>query len=211
MTTLAQLSNNMNAPYTVANENFDAVAIAALFGRNYKTTGDLIWGFYGGVIEPNGVLTVIANGTIALSASATNYIEADAAGVVYKNTSGFTAGRRPLYTAVTNSTSITGYTDYRHTSQRLTGRLVKAMADANQTLSAAESRNDILEATGALTALRNLVVPLAEQQWTVFANTSGGFGIQVIGATGTGIIVADGKRAIVYSDGTNVVRVTPDT
>jgi hypothetical protein len=44
----------------------------------------------------------------------------------------------------------------------------------------------------------------------VFANVTGGFGVQVIGATGTGITVADGKRAIVYADGTNVVRVTAD-
>jgi hypothetical protein len=44
----------------------------------------------------------------------------------------------------------------------------------------------------------------------VFANTTGGHGVQVIGATGTGVTIADGKRAIVYADGTNVVRVTAD-
>jgi hypothetical protein len=48
------------------------------------------------------------------------------------------------------------------------------------------------------------------QQWTIFANTAGGVGVNVIGATGTGVTVADGHRAIVYSDGTNVVRVTAD-
>jgi hypothetical protein len=53
-------------------------------------------------------------------------------------------------------------------------------------------------------------MPLAAQQWTVFNGTTGGFGVQFIGATGTGITVAAGKRAIVYSDGTNVVRVTAD-
>jgi hypothetical protein len=84
------------------------------------------------------------------------------------------------------------------------------MADANQTLTAAEARCDILETTGALTAQRNLVVPLGAKQWTVFANVTG-FGVQVIGASGTGIVIAIGKRAIIYADGTNVVRVTADT
>ena len=130
--------------------------------------------------------------------------------MVSKNTTGFTAGQIPLYAIVTGTATVTSYTDYRLATPPTTGKLVKAMADANQTLTAAEARNQILEATGALTALRNLVVPLGAQQWTVYANTTGGFGVQVIGATGTGITIADTKRAIVYSDGTNVVRVTAD-
>jgi len=52
---------------------------------------------------------------------------------------------------------------------------------------------------------------LKPRQWTVFNNTAGGFGLQFIGATGTGITVAAGKRAILYADGTNIVRVTADT
>jgi hypothetical protein len=43
-----------------------------------------------------------------------------------------------------------------------------------------------------------------------FVTFSGGGGsIQVIG-TGTGITIANAKRALVYSDGTNVIRVTAD-
>jgi hypothetical protein len=84
------------------------------------------------------------------------------------------------------------------------------VARCNQTLSAAEYRNQILEATGTLTAQRNLVLPL-NGQWTIFNNTTGGFGVQAIGASGTGVVVAAGKRAIGYGDGTNIVRVTPDT
>jgi hypothetical protein len=85
------------------------------------------------------------------------------------------------------------------------------MADANVTLTSAEAQNNIIECTGALTALRDLIVPLTAKQWTVYANTTGGFGVRVIGASGTGITVADTKHAIVYADGTNVVRVTADT
>ena len=89
--------------------------------------------------------------------------------------------------------------------------MVKAMSDANYALIHNESYAQILEFTGALTAQRDITVPLGAYQWTVFNNTTGGFGLQFIGATGTGIVVAMGKRAIIYADGTNVVRVTADT
>ncbi len=84
------------------------------------------------------------------------------------------------------------------------------MADANVTLTAAESRNDILETTGTNSALRDLIVPLMPKLLVVFSNTVTN-GTRVIGASGTGITIAVGKRAIVYSDGTDIVRVTPDT
>lgn len=195
-----------------ANAFFDAASPATAFGRRQSTTSGLTWGYYGANLGVDGVLTQIANGTVALSASATNYVEATRAGVVSNNTSGFTAGSIPLYTIVAGASTVTSYTDHRIqiTPPHVQGRLVKAMADANQTLTAAEARCDILEATGALTALRNLVVPLGARQWTVFANVTGGFGVRVIGATGTGTTIADGKRALVYADGTNIVRATAD-
>lgn len=209
-THLDTISASQGSKEVTANAFFDAASTAALFGRRASTTSALTWGYYGGVMLVDGVLTTISNGTVALTASTTNYVEATRAGVVSKNTTGFTAGQIPLYTVVTGGSTVSSYTDHRLAVPPSTGRVVKAMSDANQTLSAAEARCQILEATGALTALRNLVVPLGAQQWTVFANTSGGFGVQVIGATGTGVTIADGKRAIVYADGTNVVRATAD-
>lgn len=209
-TNLDTLVYSQASKETTANALFDAGSPATLFGRRATTTSALTWGFYGGMLMVDGVLTSIANGTVTLTASATNYVEATRAGVVSKNTTGFTAGSIPLYTVVTGASTVSSYTDHRTAWYPLTGRVVKAMADANQTLTAAEARSQILEATGALTALRNLVVPLGAQQWTVYANVTGGFGVQVIGSTGTGVTIADGKRAIVYSDGTNVVRATAD-
>jgi hypothetical protein len=209
-TNLDLISSSQASKEVTANALFDAASPAILFGRRASTTAALTWGYYGGTIMVDGVLTAIANGTVALSASTTNYIEATRAGVVSKNTTGFTPGSTPLYSVVTGASTITSYTDYRLTNPQRTGKLVLAMADANQTLTCAQAMNDILELTGALTALRDVVVPLPVQQWIVFANTSGGFGVQIIGATGTGITIADGKRAIVYSDGTDIVRATAD-
>ena len=189
---------------------------AALFSR-YSSSG-LIWYYYGGTMIVDGVVTQIANNTstgVTLSASATNYIEADRSGTVTKNTTGFTPGRIPLYTAVTNATTITSYTDCRAqwTPSGVDGKLARVMeSDANITLTQAEAANDILQFTSSvsLTTTRNVVVPLAAQQWTVYNGTTGAQSLQFIGATGTGITVANGKRAIIYSDGTNVVRVTAD-
>lgn len=195
-----------------ANAMFDALSPASLYARRQSTCSGLTWGYYGGNVLVNGVLTQIANGTLTLTASTTNYVEAEpTTGAVSSNTTGFTAGRTPLYTIPTGAATVTSYTDHRLAVPDVTGRLVKAMSDANTTLTFAEIRNQILEFTGTLTVARNIVLPLKPRQWTVFNNTTGGFGLQFIGATGSGITVAAGKRAIIYVDGTNVVRVTADT
>lgn len=195
-----------------ANAYFDAASPATLYGRRQSASSGLTWGYYGGNVLVNGVLTQVANATLTLTASTTNYVEAEpTTGAVSSNTTGFTAGRTPLYTLVTGTSTVTSYTDHRLAVPDVTGRLAKAMTDANTTLTFSEVRNQILEFTGTLTAARNIVLPLKPRQWTVFNNTTGGFGLQFIGATGTGITVAAGKRAIVYADGTNVVRVTADT
>ncbi len=208
-TNLTTIASSGSQQAVTANGLIDASSPATLFGRNAATAVGLTWGFYGGKLLVDGVVTPIANGTVALSASTTNYVEASRAGVVSKNTTGFTAGAIPLYTVVTGASTVTSYTDHRTPWYPVTGKLVKAMADANQTLTAAEARAQILETSGALTAQRNLVVPLGAQQWTVY-NGCTGFGVQVIGASGTGVVIGAGKRAIVYADGTNVVRATAD-
>lgn len=193
------------------NALFDALSPASLYGRRQSTCSGLVWGYYGGNVLVNGVLTQIANAQLSLTASTTNYVEAEpTTGAVSFNTTGFTAGRTPLYTIVTGTATVTSYTDHRLAVPDVTGRLAKAMTDANTTLTFAEIRNQILEFTGTLTAARNIVLPLKPRQWTVFNNTTGGFGLQFIGTTGAGITVAAGKRAIVYADGTNIVRVTAD-
>jgi hypothetical protein len=92
-------------------------------------------------------------------------------------------------------------------------RIVRAFpSDANYTAVQADYQAKIMEFTGTIGATRNVVVPITSAyQWTVFNNTTGAQSIQIIGTTGTGITIANGKRAIVYADGTNIVRVTPDT
>ena len=205
------ISQSQASKEITANAMFDALSPASLYGRRQSTTSGLTWGYYGGNVLVNGVLTQIANGTLTLTANLSNYIEAEpTTGAVSFNTTAFTAGRTPLYTVVAGASTVSSYTDHRLAVPDVTGRLAKAISDANTTLSFAEVRNQIIEITGTLTATRNIVLPLKPRQWTVFNGTTGGFGLQFIGASGTGITVAAGKRAIVYSDGTNIVRATAD-
>jgi len=212
-TLLDTITSSQASKEVTANAMFDAASPAMIFGRRASTSAGLTWGFYGGRMLVDGVLTAIANGTVALTLSTTNYVESTRAGVVSANTTGFTAGSIPLYTIVAGATTVTSYTDERTWVQPLHvhSRLALAMTDANTTLSAEQARSIILSFTGTLTAGRNIVVPLGVQQWTVHNNTTGGFALTFIGASGTGTSVAAGKRAIIYADGTNVVRVTADT
>ena len=79
----------------IANEFFYAASPAILFGNRESTTTGLTWGYYGGDLEVDGVITAIAEGTLALTLSQTNYVEATRAGVVSANTTGYTRGPDP--------------------------------------------------------------------------------------------------------------------
>lgn len=110
---------NYSSAYTGA-EVDGAVGVTSLFGRKSSTTTGLTWGFFGGQLDLLGTLTTIADGTVVLSASDTNYVEAaSATGAVTANTTAFTAGAIPLYTIITDVSAITSYVDYRNSSQRL--------------------------------------------------------------------------------------------
>lgn len=96
-----------------ANEALAGVIPAALFSKKLATTGGLTWGYFGGYMWVAGVWTLIADGTVALTDAATNYIESTMAGVVSRNTVGFTVGRIPLYKAVCAGGVVTSYIDAR--------------------------------------------------------------------------------------------------
>jgi hypothetical protein len=208
-TNLDQIASNQSAKETTANGLIDAESPSALFGRHASACAALTWAYYGGTLNVDGVLTQIANGTLSLTASSTCYVEADRAGTVSFNTTGFTAGRTPLYQITTGSATVTNYLDYRcwGANPRLTGILTLSVAgSANVTLTRAQAANDVLQFTGLLTGNIQVIVPLAADEWIVYNNTTGAFSLTVIGATGTGVAVTQGQRVIVYSDGTNVVQ-----
>lgn len=85
-------------------------------------------------------------------------------------------------------------------------------SDADLTLTLSNSnatqvaRNLVLNVTSVtLTATRNLVVPTIEKPYVVQNNTTGGQDIVVKTSGGSGVTIPNGKSAVVYVDGTNVV------
>lgn len=124
---LDTISPSQASKEVTANALFDAMSQAALFGRRANTTSALTWGYYGGKFrKADGSIAEIANGTVALSNNTTNYLFADADGVVTKVTveptdwpGPITDGGSPvgtamaLYEIVTSGGLVTSYTDWR--------------------------------------------------------------------------------------------------
>lgn len=85
-------------------------------------------------------------------------------------------------------------------------RLVKSVAGSSDvTLTTTEAGNIIQSYTGLLTGNINVIVPTTVAIYFIYNNTTGAFSLTVKTATGTGVQVTQGKRNIVYCDGTNVV------
>jgi hypothetical protein len=211
------IAQSQSSKEVTANDALNAASPAMLFARRGSLCAGLNWFYYGGTMLVDGVLTAIANNAaaLALTASATNYIEATRAGVVSKNTVGFTGGSIPLYTVVTGASSVTSYTDNRAWVAPAylpgNGSIAVTTADVDLTAqaNADKARCSYLTTTGALTANRNVIVPNS-WQGTVFCNNTGAFTTTFKTGGGSGVVVAQGKRAILIADGTNVVRVTAD-
>lgn len=209
---MQSIASNQSSAEVPINENFASVLWAELFGMNPLTTTGLTWGFKGGQFPVNGLMTAIADGTVALTASSTNYVGLSQAGAVVNTITTRNPLHAPLYTVVTGGSTIATITDTRSAQQIARmgyGIASQALTTANITLTQAQALCDSLVITGALTAVRDLIVPLVRRQWTV-RHTGTGFDARVIGATGTGVTIGIGKTAIVECDGTNVNRITAD-
>jgi len=94
--------------------------------------------------------------------------------------------------------------------QAITGVQSIVMADANYTLTnfngvTNEARNAVLVVTGTNNAVRDLIPPVVKKLYTIVNNTTGGYAIRVIGASGTGVNIPNGTTCLVYCDGTNFV------
>ena len=68
-------------------------------------------------------------------------------------------------------------------------------------------RNYVITLTGALTANRTVEVPAVSKPYIFFNNTTGGFSVTVKVTGQTGVTIANGKKAIVYANGTDVIEV----
>ena len=111
--------NGMLGSYQSVTERLDAIealagTISGYYSEDAGSHSGLNFGYFGGKVHNDNVVTSTADGTVALTDSTTNYVEVHpGTGVVSANTSGFTAGRIPLFTVVTAGGSINTVTDQR--------------------------------------------------------------------------------------------------
>lgn len=106
-----------------ANAFFDAASQALTYGRRAATSSGLTWGYYGGNVRVSaGTLSQIANGTVTLTASTTNYVvAAKSSGAVSVSTAttnwNDSTNYWRLYSIVTGSVAVTSWTDSRLMAQ----------------------------------------------------------------------------------------------
>lgn len=85
------------------------------------------------------------------------------------------------------------------------GYLSKSVTGGTVILSDLEASNPVIRFSGTLTSNLVVVVPTTVKRlWAIYNATSGAFTLTVKTATGSGVTVAQGKRNLVYTDGTNV-------
>ena len=75
----------------------------------------------------------------------------------------------------------------------------------NYTLSGTELNRISYKFTGVLTGNRTIITPTTIQQYWVDNSTTGAYSFTVKTASGTGYVVPQNTRAILYCDGTNIV------
>jgi hypothetical protein len=116
-TNITQMTSSQAGKEVTFNALIDAASPSMLYGRNALTTTGLTWGYYGGRYQS----TLIANATKTLTASTTNYVVAAIAdGTVSVSTSTTNwdddSTYIRLYKIVTGASTITSYEDHRAAS-----------------------------------------------------------------------------------------------
>ena len=97
--------------------------------------------------------------------------------------------------------------------EAIAGYVTQAVTDGSPTVltipngASSNGRNYVIELTGALTAARTVEVPAVDKPYIFFNNTTGGFAVTVKVSGQTGVAIANGKKAIVYANSTDVIEV----
>ena len=82
---------------------------------------------------------------------------------------------------------------------------INVAGSGTYTLAGAELNRISYSLTGLLTGNRDIVVPATVQQYWIGNDTTGAYTLQVKTAAGTGVLIAQGERVILFCDGANVL------
>jgi hypothetical protein len=218
-TNLDSVSESQALKATKVNELIDAASPATLYGRHASSCSGNTWGYYGGpMTKADASIAVIANGTLTLALSSSNYIVAQKSnGAVSSSTTttnwNDTANYWRLYSVVCGATTATDWDDYRQIGAMTghgTGPVAPVTKTGNFTLGSNELQI-ICNGTASIT----VTLPAASgtpgravRIKTIAAYTVISASSNVVplagGAAGTAILAATaGKWAELVSDGTN--------
>ena len=85
------------------------------------------------------------------------------------------------------------------------GYLSITVTGGTYTLTDVEASNPVIAVTGTLTANQIIVLPITVKRlWAISNGTTGAYTVTVKTASGNGVTITQGKRNLVYTDGTNV-------
>jgi hypothetical protein len=189
---LTYLTSGQLQPEVTVNGDLNALdallPLAASFANNPATTSGLTFGYYGGYLWAGTTATVVAAGTVALTASATNYVQITTAGVVSVNTTGFTSGQIPLATVATGASSITSIADKRPMAVGGGG----GMSNPMTTLA------DIIVG-GTSGAPTRFAAPTAAGTYGLTYTPGGGFAWTVGGATTVPVLPVNAQTGTTYT------------
>lgn len=161
-TNLQQLTEQTSGNETRVNELFDAASPATIYGRDAATSGGLTFGYLGGRIDG----TSVANGTVALTGSATNYVVANrSTGAVSVATTTANWDNKSLYQRlykiVAGAASITSWEDHRAGAQGVgseSGVLPQSIKSADYTCVGTDAGTHLLHPS-ADTSGRTFTIP----------------------------------------------------
>ena len=189
---------SQSVPVSTLNTNYTAGAAdrATMF----------LWTGAGGTITLTSPLTVGTNWFCYVRNSGTGAVVVDPAGAVLID-GGSNLSFQPGESAIITTDGINFYTigfgqpaifSFDYTTINVAGTGTYA-------LSGTELNRISYKFTGALTGNRDIIVPATVQQYWVDNSTTGVYSLTVKTASGTGVTISQNARAILYSDGTNVV------
>jgi hypothetical protein len=164
------------------------------------------WTGAGGTFTLPDPITVGDNWFIYLRNSGSGAISADAPGVTLIDGNSFLSFQ-PGESAIIASDGINFYTIGFGQSATFAFdyTVINVPGTGNYTLTGTELNRIAYRFTGALTGNRVIIVPATVQQYWVDNQTTGSYTFTVRTPAGTGVAISSGERAILYSDGTNVL------
>lgn len=164
------------------------------------------WTGAGGTITLPDPTVVGNNWFIYLRNSGSGAISADAPGVSLIDGNSFLSFQ-PGESAIIASDGIGFYTIGFGQSATFAFdyTVINVPGTGNYTLTGTELNRVAYRFTGILTGNRTIIVPATVQQYWVDNQTTGSYTFTVRTPAGTGVAISSGERAILYSDGTNVL------